>query len=73
MARSALGASASYTSLMDDKQKVDVALTGEEEHDCEHRVPLKEDARGVYCPICGEGVACPTGPSAQVDNQAARP
>lgn len=54
-----IGASASYTSLMDDK-KVDAALTGEEEHDCEHRVSLKEDAQGVYCPICG-------------DNQAARP
>lgn len=58
---------------MDDTQKeVYVALTGDEHHDCEHRVPLKEDALGVYCPICGEHVRCPTNRSAPAGNLAAR-
>lgn len=50
LARSALASPRARATLilMDDNQKLDVALTGEEEHDCEHRVALKEDALG--CP-----------------------
>lgn len=57
-----------YTTLMDDTREVYVALPCDERHQCERRVPLKEDACGVYCPICGEGVQCPTSRCILADN-----